>query len=36
MSLVWPLFFEHTAREADRFANRLQMYSRREVEFERG
>jgi hypothetical protein len=35
-SLVWPLFFEHTAREADRFSKRLDMYSRREIEFERG
>jgi hypothetical protein len=34
-SLVWPLFFQHTAREADRFAKRLQMYSNREIEFER-
>jgi hypothetical protein len=35
-SLVWPLFFEHTAREADRFAARLALYNRREIEFERG
>ena len=35
-SLVWPLFFDHTAREADRFTRRLALYSRREVEFERG
>lgn len=34
-SLVWPLFFEHTAREADRFAKRLDLYSRRQIEFER-
>lgn len=34
-SLVWPLFFEHTAREADRFATRLGMYSRRDIYFER-
>ncbi|MGQ0547707.1 MAG: DUF2935 domain-containing protein [Betaproteobacteria bacterium] len=35
-SLVWPLFFEHTAREADRFAARLALYNRRQVEFDRG
>ena len=35
-TLVWPLFFTHTAREADRFAARLAMYSRRNIEFERG
>jgi hypothetical protein len=34
-SLVWPLFFDHTAREADRFTQRLALYSRREIEFER-
>ena len=34
-SLVWPLFFTHTAREADRFAARLAMYSRGSIEFER-
>jgi hypothetical protein len=34
-SLVWPLFFEHTAREADRFADRLSRYSRRDIGFER-
>ena len=27
-SLVWPAFFEHTAREADRFARRLDQLSR--------
>ena len=27
-TLVWPLFFEHTAREADRFATRLSLYSK--------
>lgn len=27
-SLVWPAFFEHTAREADRFAKRLDQFSR--------
>jgi hypothetical protein len=35
-TLVWPLFFTHTAREADRFATRLSMYSTRNIEFERG
>jgi hypothetical protein len=35
MSLVWPLFFEHTAREADRFGGRLALYSRRQIEFDR-
>ena len=35
-SLVWPLFFEHTAREADRFAARLALYNRREIGFDRG
>jgi hypothetical protein len=34
-SLVWPLFFTHTAREADRFARRLAMYSSNNIEFER-
>ncbi len=34
-SLVWPLFFEHTAREADRFAGRLGMYNAGSIEFER-
>jgi hypothetical protein len=34
-SLVWPLFFQHTAREADRFATRLDMYNRGHVEFDR-
>jgi hypothetical protein len=27
-SLVWPTFFEHTAREAERFAKRLEQFSR--------
>lgn len=27
-SLVWPLFFEHTAREGERFAKRLDQFSR--------
>jgi hypothetical protein len=34
-SLVWPLFFTHTAREADRFASRLELYNRRQIEFDR-
>src|SRR5438105_123777 len=34
-SLVWPLFFQHTAREADRFATRLDLYNRRTVELDR-
>lgn len=33
-SLVWPLFFQHTAREADRFAARLALYNRRQIEFD--
>lgn len=27
-SLVWPLFFDHTAREAERFVSRLERFSR--------
>jgi hypothetical protein len=34
-SLVWPLFFQHTAREADRFAARLDMYNKRQIELDR-
>src|SRR5207248_6680925 len=34
-SLVWPVFFKHTAREADRFSRRLAMYSSGHIEFER-
>ncbi len=34
-SLVWPLFFQHTAREADRFAERLELYNRRQIELDR-
>lgn len=34
-TLVWPLFFEHTAREADRFAARLEQYNRRQIEYDR-
>jgi hypothetical protein len=35
-SLVWPLFFDHTAREADRFTRRLSRLSRGEAALERG
>lgn len=35
-TLVYPLFFTHTAREADRLATRLAMYNRGNIEFERG
>lgn len=35
-TLVWPLFFAHTAREAERFITRLEMYSSGKVEFVRG
>lgn len=35
-SLVWPLFFEHTAREGERFVKRLQQYNTGQVEFDRG
>jgi hypothetical protein len=34
-SFVWPLFFQHTAREADRFASRLDLYNRRQIELDR-
>jgi hypothetical protein len=34
-SLVWPLFFEHTAREGERFVRRLQQFNTGQVEFER-
>lgn len=34
-SLVWPLFFQHTAREADRFAVRLEQYNRGHIELDR-
>lgn len=33
-SLVWPLFWSHTAREARRFIVRLEMYSRNSVVFD--
>jgi hypothetical protein len=35
-SLVWPLFFEHTAHEAERFVRRLEEYNRGRVELDRG
>lgn len=35
-TLVWPLFFAHTAREAKRFIARLEMYNQGQVVFERG
>ncbi|MER8439678.1 DUF2935 domain-containing protein [Mesorhizobium sp. M1312] len=35
-SLVWPLFFDHTAREAERFGKRLEQLSGGNVEIERG
>ncbi len=34
-SLVWPLFFTHTAREAERFASRLELYNRNQIEYDR-
>lgn len=34
-SLVWPLFFEHTAREAERFVSRLEKFSRGQTEDDR-
>jgi len=34
-SLVWPLFFEHTAREGERFVARLDRFSRGETESDR-
>lgn len=34
-TLVWPLFFEHTAREADRFIACLEQYNRRQIEYDR-
>ncbi|HEX2062105.1 MAG TPA: DUF2935 domain-containing protein [Thermoanaerobaculia bacterium] len=34
-SLVWPLFFEHTAREGERFVARLDRFSRNETESDR-
>src|SRR5688572_9346104 len=34
-SLSWPLFYHHTAREADRFAARLDQFNRGSVELDR-
>jgi len=34
-SLVWPLFFDHTRREAERWSSRLMQISRSESEFDR-
>jgi hypothetical protein len=35
-SLVWPLFFDHTAREAERFIRRLQQLSKGDAGLDRG
>ena len=34
-SLVWPLFFDHTRHEAERWARRLEQLSKGESEFDR-
>jgi Domain of unknown function (DUF2935) len=34
-SLVWPTFFDHTAREAERFSRRLEQLSRGTIEIEK-
>ena len=34
-SLVWPLFFDHTREEAERFSRRLEALAAGETEFER-
>jgi hypothetical protein len=34
-SLVFPLFFHHTAREADRFSTRLAQYNKGSIELDR-
>jgi hypothetical protein len=34
-SLVWPLFFDHTRHEAERWTRRLESYGRGEPEFDR-
>jgi hypothetical protein len=34
-SLVWPSFFDHTAREAERFSKRLEQLSRGTIEIDR-
>lgn len=33
--LVWPLFFDHTARESERFIMRLEQLGMGEVEFDK-
>lgn len=33
-SLIWPLFADHTRREAERFRDRLGQYSRGQVEYD--
>jgi hypothetical protein len=35
-SLAWPTFFEHVALEGERFAKRLESFSRGRVEYDRG
>jgi len=35
-SLVWPLFFDHTRHEAERWSNRLSQLAGGESEFDRG
>jgi hypothetical protein len=35
-SLAWPTFFEHVALEGERFAKRLENFSRGRVEYDRG
>ena len=35
-SLAWPTFFEHVALEGERFANRLERFSKGKVELDRG
>jgi hypothetical protein len=35
-SLVWPLFFDHTQHEAERWTSRLETLARGESEFDRG
>jgi hypothetical protein len=34
-SLVWPLFFEHTAREAERFVARLEVFNKGAIEIDK-
>jgi DUF2935 family protein len=33
-SLVWPLFFDHTAREAERFVRRLEQFSKGDADLD--